>query len=265
MKNLIQMKVPFCISVLLRARACLHKKAARILFTSASVCHRADHRIEQIQHVEHRHSQHDIGEQIARFSKSGTENVPQHDQRRPLGRLIHKHVILSGQLVEEIDRNHEHQQYADGLPKPAIGRTNLSAAVSHDKVADDPSMKDEAVDIHKVPERITGPVTEQQRRHSPRQERKCEHLPHQTLLRHACVDQHPEDREAAQMQRQILHHRCVHNQQYDIFINLREQNQHRKNPAHAQSVDFVLFLIVRGEPDHSRCDGGKPNQMPRCI
>ena len=150
-------------------------------------------------------------------SHKGTEQL----ERRTLQRGHDEKIIAAGEVIEDCRRRDDDAKVQNGIPQVTDGGMKPAGKKKSKRVKHQHSVPDEAVDAHEIPERICGPVREDQCTDCPgHQQYKpdfTESPPkREKPLRQKCLQQIDENGEAAQVKRQVGQTHAVNRKQKKI-------------------------------------------------
>lgn len=151
------------------------------------------------------------------YSHPGIEQL----ERRPLQRGHDEKIVAAGEVIEDCRRRDDDAKIQNGIPQVTDGGMKPAGKKKSKRVKYQDCMPDEAVDAHEIPERICGPVREDQCTDCPgHQQYKTdfsESSPkRQEPLRQKCLQQIDENSEAAKVKRQVSKTHAVNRKQKKI-------------------------------------------------
>lgn len=142
-------------------------------------------------------------------------------ERRPLQRGHDEKIVAAGEVIEDCRRRHDDAKIQNGIPQVTDGGTKPAGKKKSKRVKYQHCMPDEAVDAHEIPERVCGPVREDQctdcSGHQQYKPDFTESPPkREEPLRQKCLQQIDENSEAAKVKRQIGQTHAVNRKQKKI-------------------------------------------------
>lgn len=151
------------------------------------------------------------------YSHSGIEQL----ERRPLQRGHDEKIVAAGEVIEDCRRRDDDAKIQNGIPQVTDGGMKSAGKKKSKRVKYQDCMPDEAVDAHEIPERICGPVREDQCTDCPwHQQYKTDFSENppkrQEPLRQKCLQQIDENGEAAKVKRQVGKTHAVNRKQKKI-------------------------------------------------
>ena len=83
-------------------------------------------------------------------------------ERRPLQWGHDEKIVAAGEVIEDCRRRRDDAKIQNGIPQVTDGGTKPAGKKKSKRVKYQHCMPDEAVDAHEIPERVCGPVREDQ-------------------------------------------------------------------------------------------------------
>lgn len=142
-------------------------------------------------------------------------------ERRPLQWGHDEKIVAAGEVIEDCRRRHDDAKIQNGIPQVTDGGTKPAGKKKSKRVKYQHCMPDEAVDAHEIPERVCGPVREDQctdcSGHQQYKPDFTESPPkREKPLRQKCLQQIDENSEAAKVKRQVGKTHAVNRKQKKI-------------------------------------------------